>query len=376
MKFEIALKRIKSILGTVKLTQEQLQDKSLIQYDTDEITPGEVVYLCDGASDWSVLPDGIYTTMAQVKFTITDGVVTDVDHTGEIKKAPEPNPLPQGGSVRAAADSLDNNKPGENDGTPKATDKNSTPGKGAIDLTEDNPAYGNVEYADPGYQKDKKKRYPIDTEEHIRAAWNYINKGKNADQYKDGELSKVKDKIIAAWKKKIDKDGPPSAQKHEMEKSQELIDAEAKLAEAQELVNKLLLASDVVNPPAAGAPEELLNPSDPVTQQEFAAHKANHALLQESHYALQAAHQKLRDDHEALSAKCEAMAAQHKMLADSMEEMGKAFKAASDDIKLSKTKIETLSKQSSAAPIEEVRAHKNVAPEISGSKAYAVFNSK
>src|SRR5260370_3386209 len=28
--------------------------------------------------------------------------------------------------------------------------------------------YGNVDYADPGYQKDKKKRYPVDTAEHIR----------------------------------------------------------------------------------------------------------------------------------------------------------------------------------------------------------------
>src|SRR6185312_11663118 len=43
--------------------------------------------------------------------------------------------------------------------------------------------YGDVEYADPGYQPDGKKRYPIDTAEHIRAAWNYINKKKNADKY-------------------------------------------------------------------------------------------------------------------------------------------------------------------------------------------------
>lgn len=31
--------------------------------------------------------------------------------------------------------------------------------------------YGSVAYADPGYQSDGKKRYPIDTEAHIRAAW-------------------------------------------------------------------------------------------------------------------------------------------------------------------------------------------------------------
>ncbi|MGH7049085.1 MAG: DUF6582 domain-containing protein, partial [Acetobacteraceae bacterium] len=47
----------------------------------------------------------------------------------------------------------------------------------------DKKPYGDVEYADPGYQKDKQKRYPIDTEEHIRAAWNYIHQGRNAEKY-------------------------------------------------------------------------------------------------------------------------------------------------------------------------------------------------
>lgn len=71
--------------------------------------------------------------------------------------------------------------------------------------------YGDVQYADPGYQDDKKKRYPIDTEAHIRAAWNYINKEKNQAQYSASQVASIKRKIIAAWKSKIDKDGPPSA---------------------------------------------------------------------------------------------------------------------------------------------------------------------
>ena len=71
--------------------------------------------------------------------------------------------------------------------------------------------YGDVEYADPGYQDDKKKRYPIDTEKHIRAAWSYISKPKNAGKYSADELNRIKDKIIAAWKDKIDPEGPPSA---------------------------------------------------------------------------------------------------------------------------------------------------------------------
>ena len=71
--------------------------------------------------------------------------------------------------------------------------------------------YGDVQYADPGYQSDKKKRYPIDTEEHIRAAWNYIHKGGNSGKYSSDQVSKIKARIVSAWKRKIDKAGPPSA---------------------------------------------------------------------------------------------------------------------------------------------------------------------
>lgn len=61
--------------------------------------------------------------------------------------------------------------------------------------------YGDVTYADPGYQSDKKKRYPIDTEAHVRAALSYINQGGNAAKYSSGDLAKVKAKIYAAAKK-------------------------------------------------------------------------------------------------------------------------------------------------------------------------------
>jgi phage head maturation protease len=71
--------------------------------------------------------------------------------------------------------------------------------------------YGDVEYADPGYQEDKKKRYPIDTEGHIRAAWNYIHKPKNAGKYSADEVKRIKAKIVGAWKDKIDPEGPPEA---------------------------------------------------------------------------------------------------------------------------------------------------------------------
>jgi len=61
--------------------------------------------------------------------------------------------------------------------------------------------YGDVTYADPGYQKDGKKRSPIDTEEHAKAAWSYINKASNAALYTAEQLASIKDKIQAALKR-------------------------------------------------------------------------------------------------------------------------------------------------------------------------------
>lgn len=71
--------------------------------------------------------------------------------------------------------------------------------------------YGAVTFADPGYQADGKKRYPIDTERHIRAAWNFISRPSNARRYTAPQLNQIKSRIIAAWKEKIDGAGPPSA---------------------------------------------------------------------------------------------------------------------------------------------------------------------
>ncbi len=71
--------------------------------------------------------------------------------------------------------------------------------------------YGNVDYADPGYRPDAKKRYPIDTERHIRAAWAFIHLPGNARQYTPGQLARIKARIVAAWQEKINRSGPPAA---------------------------------------------------------------------------------------------------------------------------------------------------------------------
>lgn len=111
--------------------------------------------------------------------------------------------------------------------------------------------YGPVSYADPGFQSDGKPRYPIDTVEHIKAAWSYLGQAKNAAQYTADQVAKIKAKIIAAWKEKIDPAGPPSARAEEdarrdrarvyqrREKARGMIGLPERQANARELRDRL-----------------------------------------------------------------------------------------------------------------------------------------
>ena len=56
--------------------------------------------------------------------------------------------------------------------------------------------YGDVEFADT-----TNKKYPIDTPEHIRAAWNYIHHKDNAAKYEADEVETIKGRIERAAKK-------------------------------------------------------------------------------------------------------------------------------------------------------------------------------
>lgn len=53
-------------------------------------------------------------------------------------------------------------------------------------------------YADPGYQADGQKRYPVDTPDHVRAALSYIGKRDNAAKYSAADLAHVKATIYRA----------------------------------------------------------------------------------------------------------------------------------------------------------------------------------
>jgi phage head maturation protease len=72
----------------------------------------------------------------------------------------------------------------------------------ALATRADNPdhPYGDVTYADPGYQKDGKARYPLDSEEHCRAAWSFIHQPDNAALYTAKQLRKIEDRIRTAGK--------------------------------------------------------------------------------------------------------------------------------------------------------------------------------
>jgi hypothetical protein len=61
--------------------------------------------------------------------------------------------------------------------------------------------YGDVEYADSGVQEDGKKRYPLDSLDHCRAALSYVSMPKNAAKYTDEQLVTIKAKIRAALKR-------------------------------------------------------------------------------------------------------------------------------------------------------------------------------
>jgi len=52
---------------------------------------------------------------------------------------------------------------------------------------------GDVEFADP-----TNKKYPVDTPQHVRAAWSYINHADNAAEYDRDEVETIKSRIRRA----------------------------------------------------------------------------------------------------------------------------------------------------------------------------------
>jgi hypothetical protein len=63
------------------------------------------------------------------------------------------------------------------------------------------PTPGASKYADPGYQDDKAKRYPLDSLAHAKAAWSYVSMPKNAAMYTAPQLKQIKGRIANALRK-------------------------------------------------------------------------------------------------------------------------------------------------------------------------------
>lgn len=74
-----------------------------------------------------------------------------------------------------------------------------------------NPKEGESKYGDVNFGDEKNKKYPLDTENHIRAAWNYIHQKRNSAKYSAEDVKKIKSRIVSAWKQVIGGE-PPAAE--------------------------------------------------------------------------------------------------------------------------------------------------------------------
>lgn len=64
-----------------------------------------------------------------------------------------------------------------------------------------NPETGEDKYGDVAFADPVNNKYPIDTPEHVRAAWSYINHKDNAAKYDKDEVALIKKRIKQAAKK-------------------------------------------------------------------------------------------------------------------------------------------------------------------------------
>ena len=71
-----------------------------------------------------------------------------------------------------------------------------------IERREDvNPKEGLREYGDVEFADQVNHKYPIDSAEHVRAAWSYINHPDNAKKYPRDDVELIKSRIKIAAEK-------------------------------------------------------------------------------------------------------------------------------------------------------------------------------
>ena len=60
------------------------------------------------------------------------------------------------------------------------------------------PREGEREYGDTDFADPTNKKYPIDSAEHVRAAWSYINHKDNAAKYTKSDAEEIRKRIKKA----------------------------------------------------------------------------------------------------------------------------------------------------------------------------------
>lgn len=63
---------------------------------------------------------------------------------------------------------------------------------------------------DPRFADPINRLYRIETVEDVKRSWAYINMTRNKSQYTEDAYTRVYNRIVKAWQKLIDRNGPPS----------------------------------------------------------------------------------------------------------------------------------------------------------------------
>jgi hypothetical protein len=203
--------------------------------------------------------------------------------------------------------------------------------------------YGAVEFADPSNRK-----YPLDTPEHIRAAWSYFAMPRNRRFYTPEERRQIENRIIAAWKRKIDPDGPPAARAREQADS-ELSAGGAggsaeRAARARRIARRLARAAHQIRIASGQSQrgEDHMGASDPGKVKGRAGDHRRSLHRASIHFSKAAKHQQKAVEHHGMlvsahKAARHALTALHKVLKEHHEATAadKADKGAADSVLMS-----------------------------------------
>jgi hypothetical protein len=236
-------------------------------------------------------------------------------------------------------------------GTPSGFDR--------LDLADRTEPYGPVEYADPGLQEDKVKRYPIDTEAHATAAWQYIHQASNAKMYSEDQLAEIRTRISKAL------------EKHKTDAEDEEVQKTKALAEAKNAGKPAPGAA--TKKPSAKTPKKTDAASEGGTKkhmddtQETISKETHEALLDKAmrdatatltaeRDALKAQVETLTADKAALDADFAAVKAENERLNGDLDTAQVSLKAATDEAAALKADIAAKDAEAEKATIASDRA--------------------